>query len=241
MRQKPGPKGVLPNPRPIDVPNEQDVVVLTTTEIEPADIDADERALRAYFAARRDQLVRRRDESLSAAALRIGRLAAKALSETGRPWWSGHKRWHVVPSERRPSVPWGRGGARRHVGPEPPPRAEHKCLWLDTSRRPFRVKRYDRHAGLWREERWLEGIETVAALVELTGPLRSDVTTSWPGVILPLRGPVARMLAGQMGRAGKSGRPAYLAYATLAALLDTTPEKIADVLNNYRRRPRARR
>jgi hypothetical protein len=47
------------------------------------------------------------------------------------------------------------------------------------------------------------------------------------------------MLRGDMGRAGKSGRPAYLACATLAVLLDTTPEKIADFLANYRRRSKA--
>jgi hypothetical protein len=45
-----------------------------------------------------------------------------------------------------------------------------------------------------------------------------------------------RMLQDKMGRAGKSGRPAYLACATLATLLDVSPTRMSDILTNYRRR-----
>ncbi len=79
-------------------------------------------------------------------------------------------------------------------------------------------------------------------VADMTRAIGSSLSTSWPGIMLRLREHVARMLRGETGRAGKSGRPAYLAYATLGALLDTTPEKIGDFLHNHRygrRRPGA--
>jgi len=42
------------------------------------------------------------------------------------------------------------------------------------------------------------------------------------------------MLNGRMGRAGREGKPAYLAYAVLGSLLDATPEKIRNTIGNYR-------
>jgi hypothetical protein len=146
------------------------------------------------------------------------------------------------PSLRRASRPWGKGGTRRYVGSKPPAKAEDKCLWLDTSPTPAMLKRYDRDSKSWRD--LLEVDEAIAAdkitaerfVADMTRPVLWRLETSWPRVQLGLRDPVARMLRGQMGRAGKSGRPTYLACATLGALLDTTPEKIADLLSSYRRR-----
>jgi hypothetical protein len=37
-----------------------------------------------------------------------------------------------------------------------------------------------------------------------------------------------------MGRAGRDGKPAYLAYAVLGALLEKSPEVIKYALDNYR-------
>jgi hypothetical protein len=108
------------------------------------------------------------------------------------------------------------------------------------------VKRYDRHSKLWRQ------LETIAdpAVTANTGAAYRYITDwhgrhgqtadeSWPALHRLLREPVVRLLKGDMGRAGKDGRPAYLAYAILAALLHMTPEKIRDFLGNYRH-PRRR-
>ncbi len=251
-RKKPGPKGLLRNPRPVSLDDEEGKVVRVTDEIEVWDLDDAERDLRHYLGKRRKELVARPGEALSAAVLRIARLATEALSETQAVWWSGYERQRVVddPAPRRLSRPWGRGGTGPHVGPTPPTKAEHKCLWLDTSGSPAVLKRYDRHSGSW--QGGMEVDASIAAnkfvaerfVADMTRPVSWDLETSWPLPKRALHAPVARMLRGDMGRAGKSGRPAYLAYATLGALLDTTPEKIADFLHNrrYRRqRPGAQR
>jgi hypothetical protein len=46
---------------------------------------------------------------------------------------------------------------------------------------------------------------------------------------------VKRMLTHKMGRAGRNGRPLYLAYAVLGVLLGAPPATIKDKLDNYRR------
>lgn len=155
-----------------------------------------------------------------------------------RPW--------NPPSLRRASRPWGRGGARRHVGSKPPPKPENKCLWLDTSATPAVLRRHDRNSGSWRP--LFEVDDSIAADELKAGKFVVDMTrrtpwllqTSWPVVAGVLGEPISRMLDGEMGRAGKSGRPAFLACATLGVLLDTTPEKIADLLDNCRH-PRRRK
>jgi len=56
---------------------------------------------------------------------------------------------------------------------------------------------------------------------------------------LDLHSAIKRMLIrGGMGAAGKNGKPAYLAYAVLGALVNQTPEKIRNTIDNhqYRRR-----
>jgi hypothetical protein len=252
-RAKPGPKGWLKNPRPIDEGKTEP----GPPEISAAQLDDAERALRRYLRERRGQLVAGVEEPVSAAVFRISKLAAEALSETGVAWWSGYAVERLVPNPAAfrswnpeilipVSLPWGRGGRRRHVGPEPPVKAEHECLWLDTSAQPAMIKEYNKHAQSWRD--FMEVGESIAGdkikagtwlvLLHRRTPVRLE--TSWPRVLRELRQPITNMLQGKTGRTGKSGRPAFLAYATLGALLDTTPETIADLLGNYRRSSAAR-
>jgi hypothetical protein len=151
-----------------------------------------------------------------------------------RPW--------NPPSLRRASRPWGRGGARRHVGPTPPTLAENKCMWLDTSTAPPMLKEYVKKSQSWRSLCEVHTSERAADkfLAGGMGPVTWHLVRSWPVVMTSLRDFIAQMVHGDVGRAGKSGRPAYLACATLAILLDTSPDKIADLLANYRRSARHR-
>jgi len=47
---------------------------------------------------------------------------------------------------------------------------------------------------------------------------------------------IEKMCSGNMGNAGKDGKPSYLAYAILGKLFDKSPTKIRDVIENYRRK-----
>jgi hypothetical protein len=247
-RKKPGPKGLLTNPRPVEMfsfDGTREVLVGTTNPVGPAELDPAERHLRSFFKKHSEQLVAGRRERFDAAVSRIIRLAEAALSDAGI-WWSGYEREWTVDNpaflQKRASRPWGRGGGRRHIGPKPPVKVEHKCLWLDTSAKPSLLKRYDRHSHSWQlvceVDASIAGSEAKAGkfLVDMTRPTSWLRDTRWPAVKLGLRTYVSRMLRGQMGRAGKSGRPAFLACAILGVLLDITPEKVADLLSNYRRR-----
>lgn len=176
---------------------------------------------------------------------------------SGRRWLDRHlleSPWNP-PSLRKSSRPWGRGGARRHVGPTPPPKAEHKCQWIDTSTVPALWKQYDRHTQTWTWNPAVTIHQSIAGdqrkaerfLASMQLPVRRLQHTSWPVVMMAtsLRDSIARMVRGEAKLASKSGRPGYLACATLGALLDKTPEQIADFLTNYRRacglrRPRPR-
>jgi hypothetical protein len=245
--KKPGPKRLLKNPRPVERwmtdANGCDVCIGTTDKVGPSELDFAEGVLRAYFRHHREELVPRPREALHAARWRITRLATNALSDTNAVRWSGYQHEKVVDLHpKRLSRPWGRGGSRRHVGPKPPPKAENKCLWLDTSKTPAVLKIYDRKAQSWRSicevdqsiaKNKFEAEKFVADMTRHPNPWQ--LRTSWPRVMVGLRGHVTNMLGRNMGRAGKSGRPAYLACATLGVLLDNTPERIADFLANYRR------
>jgi len=253
-RKKPGPKGLLKNPRPVEWTLDDGQSGLDPLEVSAHELGDAERHLRKYLKERRGQLAVQADESSGVAASRIIKLAAEALSETQAAWWSGYAVERVVdnPAAFRswnPSIPipvsrpWGRGGRRRHVGPEPPAKAEHKCLWLDTSSRPARLKSYNKHSQLWHDTGGVfdesiagDKIKAERFLADLTRPIPWRLETSWPRLLLGLRDPVTRLLQGKMGRAGKSGRPAYLACATLATLLDVSPTRVSDILTNYRRR-----
>jgi hypothetical protein len=100
------------------------------------------------------------------------------------------------------------------------------------------VKRWDLSSRRWKASaKRLDGMSP-AAFLELVSHRMPVVESRW--MMTPrFYGWVERMLSSEMGRAGRGGRPAYLACATLADLLDVTPEKIADLLHNFRR-PRRR-
>jgi len=66
--------------------------------------------------------------------------------------------------------------------------------------------------------------------------LLSDVElrVRWPRLIA-LHEDIEIMLASRMSQAGRNGRPAYLACATLAALLKVDTKHVVELLANYRR------
>jgi len=95
-------------------------------------------------------------------------------------------------------------------------------------------------------EWWLTGLR-VSPTGRKDRPLPDFFGLVRPGAWIPtsprlpkLKESVAYMLRGEMGRAGKEGKSAYLAYALLGALLDLTPLKIRQLLDN-RRYPRPSR
>ena len=253
-RKKPGPKGLLKNPCPVKWTDDEGQPIPGPTEVAGHELDDAERQLRKYFREHRGQLVVQAGEPSASAVSRLTKLAAEALAETQAAWWSGYAVDRVLdnPAAFRSwnssilipvSLPWGRGGGqRRHVGPVPPAKVEHKCLWIDTSTRSAQLKQYDKHARSWQVSMEISGAiagdkitaGTLLANLKRRTPWRLE--TKWPRLVLGLREPVTRMLQGKMGRAGKSGRPAYLACATLAALLDVSPRKVTDILANHRRR-----
>src|SRR5215831_17964477 len=61
-----------------------------------------------------------------------------------------------------------------------------------------------------------------------------EVRVRWPRLIA-LHEDIKIMLANRMGQAGRNGRPAYLACATLAALLKVDTKHVVELLANYRR------
>jgi hypothetical protein len=253
-RKKPGPKGLLKNPRPVEWTDDEGQPIPGPIEVAGHELDNAERQIRKYFREHRGQLVVQAGEASASAVSRLTKLAAEALTETQAAWWSGYAVDHVLdnPAAFRSwnssilipvSRPWGRGGRRRHVGPVPPAKVEHKCLWIDTSSRPARLKRYDKHSRSWQVDMELhdsiagDKITAEKWLANWTRPKSWHLGTKWPRLLLGLREPVMRMLQDKMGRAGKSGRrPAYLACATLATLLDVSPTRMSDILTNYRRR-----
>jgi hypothetical protein len=244
-RKKPGPKGTLKNPRPVDI---NDGPPIETVEIDAAQLDSDEHDLRDYLLEHRRELLAGPREPQHEAIPRITRLALDALTEVGI-WWSGDQKFLDDPASptRRLSRPWGRGGTRRHVGPTPPAKFEDRCLWLDTSGKQATLKQYHRASKSWAtlgevdDSITADAVSAERFVADMTREPFVTFRSAWPRLSPKLRASVTRMLTGRMGRAGRSGRPAYLACATLAALLDTTPKRIMDLLANYRRRPRTKR
>jgi len=58
---------------------------------------------------------------------------------------------------------------------------------------------------------------------------------------LDLNDPIKKMCSGNMGNAGTDGKPSYLGYTILGFLLDVPPEKIRDVIENYRHKRPSRK
>lgn len=239
-RAKPGPKARIRNPYPTGEHAEW---------LGPLDLDHAERDVRAVWLKRRDALVVRDGETVPQAVTRIARLAPDVLDESPAVWWSALQRVTLV--DDRDTVPppgvvrsgpgVDRAGYwkwwRRHVGPTPPRRPVHGCLWLDTSGRPHVIRQWDKNTKAWSDIGTVEGFDTIAgsALLYSLARRNPEVTIRWRRLPL-VEQSITRMLTRNMGRAGRSGKPAFLAYATLAALLDETPERIADLLANYRRK-----
>jgi hypothetical protein len=119
-RKKPGPKGLLKNPRPVEWTFDDGQSGLGPLEVSADELDDAERQLRKYLKERRGQLAAQADQSSAVAASRIIKLAAEALSETHADCWSGYAVERVVdnPGAFRSwntsilipvSRPWGRG------------------------------------------------------------------------------------------------------------------------------------
>jgi hypothetical protein len=106
------------------------------------------------------------------------------------------------------------------------------------------IEQYDAASRSWKPWwplEWASATEEEAekSLPNVVRPSRYEPRVSWSGVVTTLREAAGRMLRGEMGRAGRDGRYAYLAYALLGAVLDLTPLQIRTLLDNHRR-PRRR-
>jgi hypothetical protein len=235
------------------------------------EIDVAERALRKSFKARRRDLQCRPGETQETATWRIRGLAREVLEENAADLeWTGRRREDTqdVPVDRL--YPMTREGddswTVRYVGPDPKPdgkgpkrgdewryritprpqqRQDATGTWKPMDTPAWVIEHYDAAAQSWKPglcvpakneadaESWLK-------IMARPTPWRLKVT--WPGLVTSLRDPIGRMVRAEMGRAGKDGRPAYLAYVTLGVLLDTTPERIRTLLDNFRNpRPSRRR
>ena len=237
-RRKPEPRAFLCNPRPIDVGDGDKAH--KTSRIAASDLDDDESTLRRYLRTRQNELVAQPRESEPVAVSRIIQLAVDGLIATGAAWWSGYRCVKPHPP-RRLSRLWGRGGRRRYVAATPPRKAEHKCIWLDTSQMPARIKQWDRPTQSWKLQELIHDPivttnkrDAYKYITTWYGRRERGADESWPALRRLLRRSVLRMLRNEMGRAGKDGRTAFLACATIASLLDVTPERVRDFLGNHR-------
>ena len=196
--------------------------------LSPAELDHSERALRAYLGKRRPQLELQADEPLGPATGRIVTLAMEALTRTRAAWWSGLGEWdaHTITHALLPP----------HIGPRPPRDPRPGDLWRDTSGLPHVIREY----GPARD--WRIVLDDVRpgmprrALQSVLSTVLSDVEVRvrWPR-LTALKADVQLMLTNRMGPAGQNGRPAYLACATLAALLAVEVQRLAEVLADYRK------
>jgi hypothetical protein len=196
--------------------------------VSPAELDRSERALRAYLIKRRSQLELRADAPLGPATGRIVTLTMEALTRTRAAWWSGLGEWdaHTI---THPLLP-------PHIGPRPPRYPRPGDLWHDTSGLPHVVREYGPARG------WGIVLDHVRpgmprrALRSVLSTLLSDVEVRvrWPR-LTALNADIQLMLTNRMGPAGQNGRPAYLACATLAALLAAETQRVVEVLADYRR------
>jgi hypothetical protein len=246
-RRRPGPTPGLANPHPIgDGVHEPRVGWIT-----PDVLDDSERRLRRYFRDRRTDLVKRADEPTAHAIRRVGKLAREAVEETGAAWWCGLELVWIEKIRWKESPPWEwldskrtylRFWAAPHVGPEPPrKRAAHGLPWLDTSGTPNRLRVWNKHSKTW-AVLFDVGPELACQprlLFEWAWELFQPAdrfSSNWVRIEPRLREIAERLFAeGGLGRAGRSGRPAYLACAVLGAMLQVPTERLSDSLNHYRR------
>jgi hypothetical protein len=207
--------------------------------VHPADLDSDERNLRKRFSAQRQELKRLPRETVDEARIRIQRLAQEALEHVDI-WWSGLNEYVEI-EEPVPQAP--PTSYTCHHGPSAPTYPQGGDLWLDTSVKPYTLKKYEAASATWITAATIQARDVAEAL-ELVDFFEGPI--SGPPLIkrwnpLNLGDNIDRMLRpSQMGRVGADGKPAYLAYAVLGALVGVTPEKIKDTLDNYRH-PRHRK
>jgi hypothetical protein len=218
VRKSPGP---ILNPHPLGDNDGEHY-------LSAAELDGSERPLRAYLTERRTQLQLQADETLWLATGRIVKLTIEGLTKTHAAWWSSLAEWDVHTTSHTLSPP--------HVGPKPPRRPTPGRLWHDTNCLPHVVKEYT-PGRTW--DIVLDNIDPSMrrrAVRSLLSTLLSDieVRVRWPR-LTALNEDIKIMLANRMGRAGQDGRPAYLACATLAALLKVETKHVLDLLANYRR------
>lgn len=193
-----------------------------------AELDASESQLRAYLTERRTQLQLEDDETLWQATERIVKLTIEALTKTQAAWWSSLGEWDVHTASHTVPPP--------HMGPKPPRRPKPGDLWHDTNGLPHVVKEYS-PSGIWRIvlDSLSPGIPRQSVRALLAAVLSDvEVRVRWPRPAT-LNADIQIMLANRIGRAGHNGRPAYLACATLAALLKVETKRIVDFLAKYRR------
>src|SRR5262245_12609825 len=238
-RKKPGPKGRLKNPKPFEHHDYTWGRVIVDEWITGADLDRDEKALRAFFKLRSKQLVRRAGEDMSTAVGRIRRLAEEAVGHCDAGRWTDCRIGHFEPGRGLAVWPFLRYYSRRKEGPSPPQRPAHNCLWIDTSHVDRPLKIWDLASKSWKVL-FLRTAKKSSAQIFNSLQKEGGWYEEW--IYLKVRPAVQRMLSGNMGRLSKAGKPAFLATAVLADLLKEKIERVADFLHHYRRtRPRIHR
>jgi hypothetical protein len=193
-----------------------------------AELDGSERLLRAYLTARQTELELQADEGLWVATARIVTLTMEGLTKTRAAWWSSLGGWdvHAINSTH----------LALHIGPKPPRRPCAGDLWWDTSCLPQVVREYSPRST------WSRVLDDISPGMSRRD-VRSLLSTLLSGVEVQVRWPrltalhedIKMMVGKRMGGAGRNDRPAYLACATLAALLEMETKHVVDLLANYRR------
>jgi len=233
-RKKPGPKGRLKNPRPFETYDSTGDQVILDEWISGADLDKDEKALRAFFKLRRKQLVRRAGEDLGKAVGRIRRLAEEALEHCDAGRWTDCRIGHFEPGRRLAVWPFPRYYSRRAVAPVPPKRPADGCLWIDTSQVDRPLKRWDLASKSW-QVIFQETAHLKGPPAQWFNSLQTGAGSYHEWVHLKIGPAIRRMLSGNMGRLAKAGKPAFLAAAVLADLSNQEIERVADFLHHRRR------
>ena len=227
-RKKPGPKGSVKNPHPTGDP--------WTEWVDVAWLYEDFRALRSAFKAKL-KAPEGKPPTRAEAKEWYRKLAQQVLEESDI-WWSGLQEYKVVPvTDVQPIQK-----PPRHIGRRAPKKPKEGHYWLDTSVTPNVLKRYDGASGAWKTNLDISAKdpkEAVAILDSLFEPITEHLVAGWKP--LNLDEAIDAMLHHNMGHTGHEGKPAYLAYAVLGALLGVTPEKIRNTLDNYRHRRRRKK
>jgi hypothetical protein len=217
---KRGRKGGLQNPHPTGEP--------WTEWVEPAVITSSFRELQALFKRKLTHVRRPPGPTKTAAKAWYRQLAHEVLAESSI-WWSDRKEYTFV--DRPVSTP--PASYTCHAGSSAPPQPEDSDLWLDTAVTPYVLKKYEAASAIWHTFIPINAPDVAKALAlvdSLYQPIRWDYEEQWTP--LDLDAALDQMLA---GRTHREGRPTYLAYAVLGALLGVTPEKVREKVDSDRR------